>query len=166
MVFIRRKGYFEDLERIIAKENTIGKMEARFPEKIQYRELFHLSQYFSRVYPLEEKKELYYQGLLKRDPSMEKDSTILLTNLLYQISLMRGEEGAVEGAKTFIIDHPDHPFQPELALRVCKLHIKNEQRSEAESFYSDFKEKLNEDQKAEMKSSLDRIDKLFKKKGE
>lgn len=136
--YFAKDRYMSDVTRIIEGKNTVGQMAAKFPNKISYGELFHLSYYYARRNYNKDKRELYYNALINLDSKFEKDSTVMLTNLLFQVQLRSKDYSNLANADQFILKYPKPIDQVELAVRIIKAYIANNQKNKAQIFYDNF----------------------------
>lgn len=161
--YFPKNRYLPELIRIIEGKNTVPVMEARFPANTSYYDLFHLSFYFSRRYYIPEKRDLYFKELKKLDSNLERDSTLLLTNLILQQSLIKGDMSKLVEAKDFVLKYPGPVYQPELALRISKALVTEEKVAEAYTFFKAFSDAVGNKKDKKTRDHLKKLEKMVKK---
>jgi len=158
--YYAKSRYMDDVDRIVEGKNTVGAMAARYPHRISYSELFHLSIYYGRKYFHKEKRDLYHEALIAIDPQMQKDSTLMLTNVIYQSALVRNDASDLDKAITYITNYPSKPYQAELLVRIVTYLDKSKQKERARMVYDAYVSKLGSDQSEELKRYLKEAKKI------
>ncbi len=160
--YFAKGRYMKDVNRIIEGEYTIGAMEAKFPDQTTYKDLFHLSVYFGRRYFNKKKRDRYHQALMEMDPQMKQDSTILLTNVLYQSQLILNDGSDLIASISFINNHPAKPYQAELMWRIVKYLDSNDQKEKARKVFESFSAKFDPKGDKEVEKYLRQAKKIIK----
>ncbi len=161
--YFPKKRYLSEVARIIGGKNTVPEMEARFPEQTSYTDLFHLSFYYSRRNYNPQKRDVYFQAFKKLDPNLQKDSTVLLTNLLFQQSLMREDLKDLSKAKEFVLGNPKPVYQSELAIRIAEALVEEKKIEDAYLFFKSYMTLIDPKRNKRAREYMKALEKMRKK---